>query len=322
LRVRHIESDDVYRIENLTRNYGYGTYLRDLRLPQDSARQLLIDQMTDFCREYPETTWVAAEEDGTLVGLIGFRTMAWDTAHFGFNVARIEYLISAKMGYEKEIHLKKALLEKFDNWLQKQRIVFVSARIDASDISSLHSLENNGFRFIENLVTYSRDLRGVSQLETPKYSLRLFRDEDKEALTEIAQHTPEYSRFIVDTRFNRKKSVELYVSWALNSARSSADRLLILEIENKPLGFFTIRFEDLSRYFGMRICTWGLAGLSPRLRGTGLGYQLFLSTLHETKKEADIVYSGFVLRHIRVTRIHEKLGFTYLSSYVTLHRWT
>lgn len=318
--IRNMQRDDMGAIAEMLTTYDYGRYLQDPTLSKEGSRLYLLDSITDFFSKYPSTCFVA-EENKSIIGMIGFTKSEWDTEHFGYNVSSIDFIISRKMGYEKELLVKKLLINSFNSWSKREKISFTSTRLDDCDLSSIHALESDGFRYIETMLNYSFDYRKGRKIEKSKYPLRPLKKEEVEVFVEIARSSFVENRFHFDPHFDREKANELYAKWLRNSYNNPSNYVTVLEIGKNPASFFVHSIDDLSKYFGLKFGRWILAAVSPDFRKRGIGYQHYLGILNLLKNQVDINDANFTLKNVPVVNLYIKLGFKKISSQVTLHKW-
>src|SRR5260370_28831314 len=93
--------------------------------------------------------------------------------------------------------MKHRLLARILEEAGERGIRYLTARVDAADLSTVHVLERSGFDMIDAIQTFSLHLekKGVSgQFET-----RLFREPDLPQVLEIARSSYVHDRFHADS---------------------------------------------------------------------------------------------------------------------------
>ncbi|WP_165064787.1 GNAT family N-acetyltransferase [Paludisphaera rhizosphaerae] len=186
-------------------------------------------------------------------------SLAWDTAHFGLSIARIQIgcddsglgqaLTSARRdGLElvyvftpPEFSMPNDLLARFDGLKVDERVVFsIDLEVPHSDVASSDSLHLS---------------------EAPCR-------EPSPALIELAVAAGEYSRFAVDPRIPEDRFRRLYEVWIARSClREAADVVFVAEepVTNpEPLGLITASVRDGTGVIG-------LVAVSPTARRRGVG---------------------------------------------------
>lgn len=319
--IRKIKSlEEFNHIYNLISTYKYDQFRNYPAKSSECWKVYLLQRLSEYAKN--NHTYLALKGN-EICGLIGFRYSEWDTLHFGFKIGILDYLISSDLGYYEEINIKNRLLSYLDRWCAKYNIKFVSCRIDGDDITGIHSLEHNGFRYIENILQPIIDLDNKkNKLEEPKYVVRLYNENDIDRILEIAKNS-QYQRghFYADPGFDKNKVDQLYEKWVGESIKKKDD-IAIIEFNRNVEGYFIHRFDErLSGILGVRIGRWVGAAISSKVRGMSLGYNLFLGTLHLMKDKCDFVDSGFATKNFPSMNIHWKIGFKAVYSCTTYHEW-
>lgn len=93
-----------------------------------------------------------------------FRKLPWDSQQLRMPAARIDYLLAAG-SYNEQRSLKEMLLDELLVEAQNLGVWHMSARVDASDLSSLHVLEEAGFLTVGGILTFALDLKAHSAVE-------------------------------------------------------------------------------------------------------------------------------------------------------------
>src|SRR5437588_8541868 len=107
-------------------------------------------------------------------------------------------------------------------------------------------MESLGFSLMDTLVYYTFDLvkRAIPD-DSPRARVRKFVPGDKPQIETVAAAAFEgyYGHYHADSRLDRSKCDEGYVSWAVRSCISKqvAAEVLVAERDNRIIGFLTLR---------------------------------------------------------------------------------
>ena len=185
-----------------------------------------------------ENTILYAYENNKLVGIIGFRESIWDSDVFGYKCAVIDYFFSKNCNYSEKTRIKEILLKQFDNWCKKSNVRFVTARINVSDLSSIHLLENQNFRFIENILWPIIDFRRDKEVKAVKHKIRFADENDSTALSYLARNFYyRCGRFPADSHFSEKDVANMREKWMQNSIKSN-HKIVVVETDDDIGGYF------------------------------------------------------------------------------------
>jgi dTDP-4-amino-4,6-dideoxy-D-galactose acyltransferase len=226
----------------------------------------------------------------------------WDSAFFGFRVARI-----------REKRLTTPTLASILEWCGRERVrcLYFLASGDSAETTAL--VEGNGFRMADLRFTLAREL-GVIAGSTK--SVRSFSESDLPSLQAIAAVSHRDSRFYYDPGFPDQRCDELYATWIERSCHGYADTVLVAEHGCEPAGYVSCHLQSGG------IGAIGLLAVADRSRGLGLGRQLITGALRFLAesgcKQATVVTQG---RNCAAQRLYQNCGFRSASMEVWYHRW-
>ena len=232
--------------------------------------------------------------------------LEWDTAFFGFPVARIRGDV-----------LTRKRVRQIDTWCQRTgvRCLYFLARADDADTSRL--AENNDFRLVDIRMTFVHKAPNAIRNIECVASVRHARSEDIRPLQDIVRESYHDTRFFFDTNFPRHLVESLYETWIKRSYEGYADAVLVAEIDGAPIGYITCHVNEESRTGKI-----GLVGVSSQARGQGVGQALVLSTLEwfstQGMEKIQVVTQG---RNVAAQRLYERSGFLTQSVQLWYHKW-
>ncbi len=294
---------DQYRLYPSTNKAAWHGYRR--------AR--IVDSLED-----PESLFWGDVVDGYPL-LIGCTLPRWDEEHFGFRMAKINWMISQDTPQAAEV--TQTLLERCIAALSSRDVKFVSARIDGDDLQNIHILERNRFLYYEAMIwPVVESTRLPFQKEA---RVRLIQDSDIPRVLEIVQHH-QYKRghLYTDPRFDPKTVDAMYVKWIQTSLKNK-DPITVIEHEGQVVGSFAFRMDaSLSSHLGYQYGRMKLLTLDPSFRGKGLGLAFFQgSMLLIAQLGSQWIDSGYASKNHISARVHAKSGFQSVYEELTFHRW-
>ncbi|MFA6318970.1 MAG: hypothetical protein WC943_16290 [Elusimicrobiota bacterium] len=325
---RTVSLKDAAPTAGVIQEYRFGRYCEDPDLPIEASRKVLAADIESALRDPASRHIQVFDAKGACAGDMIFRLSQWDTAHFGFNVAVINSILTAgTQGYEANDRATRSMLACFDAWCRENKAKCVFAKVPALDLPVLHGLEASGFQFIESWIWNKIDLRKIS-LQNDPYGkvtpcpLRKAVPSDRSFMLDYVPGAFASQRFHADPRIPEDKKDSLYRRWIETAFAEQIGDILVMDGETKPAGFMITPIADMSAAFGLKFAKWRLALLDPAQRGKGLGEKLFVSLFHHHKREGvDIIDSGLTLRNLPSLNLHNKLRFKVVSSIVNFHRW-
>lgn len=209
-----------------------------------------------------------------------------------------------------------------DRAAQAQHVRMLTLRLGCEQISRVQAFEDAGYRLMDTLVYFGRDLHNLPRRPpVPEHlSIRLADAVDAAAVGEVARagFTGYIGHYHADARLDRSSADAAYIDWAETStARTSlATPVLVVESEAKVVGFLALRRNSGEE---MEIV---LNAVEPSHQGRG-AYSALVSeamALGLSCGCSTIITSTQIINY-RVQRVWARLGFIHSRSVYTLHKW-
>jgi GNAT superfamily N-acetyltransferase len=267
-------------------------------------------------------TWVALQH-GQARGFACLTMLPWDSDQLGMRAARVDYLI-AEGAYDEQLQVKELLIEQVLLEAQDRGVWHLSARVDASDLSALHVLEDAGFITVDGILTIARDLATHKSIEPPQdFQIRLATPDDTERVSDLARTAFIYDRFHADPFISTERANELHATWLRNSCTGkAADAVMLAEDRTGLLGFMTCALQrDTRKKLGRMVGTVVMAASAEGARGRGVGYATLMAAIDWFREQGcEIVDSGTQVRNIPCLGLFQKCGFRIVGSSISLRR--
>lgn len=228
-------------------------------------------------------------------------TLEWDSAHFGFDIAKLEL---DKGESEQKV---RALLGR-------TRAECIISRVPTSDLQGAWVLEESGFELMDILIRL--DLGVSAFIRGPSRSgcqVRDYRQSDIASLREIARTSFTTGHFRSDKRFDQKKVDELYSLWVKKCVERQFEFSVAVS-DGEPVGFVAARDEGAKSVIE-------LVAVDSATRSRGVGNDLMSCYLETAKQRHGKVEIGVHLDNIPALRLYERLGFAVSQGELTFHRW-
>lgn len=255
-------------------------------------------------------------------GFVCFNPLPWDSEQLGIPAARIDYLV-AEGTYQEQRPIKEALLESLFAQVDEHGVRHLSARIAASDFSSLHALEATGFNTIDTIITFAIDLSKQALLEPDHdFNIRLAGPGDAEKVANLARTAFVYDRFHSDPAIERERADELHASWLRDSCNGKAvDAVLLAEDDTGLLGFASCLVQHDTRKLGRMVGTMILAASAERARGRGIAHATMMGATEWMRQQGcEVVEGGTQVRNIPSARLFRKCGFLMVGASMSLRK--
>jgi ribosomal protein S18 acetylase RimI-like enzyme len=212
-------------------------------------------------------------------------------------------------------------LAHLDTFCRRERAHLSIVRVDTLELQAVQQLEADGYRLMDTLLSYSRDLaRQPAIAPTPDFVTRPAVRADGPAVREVARaaFTGYLGHYHADPRLPRDLCDQVYMDWAERSIpdAGSSGWMQVAERGGRVVGFVTARLNTPED--GEVV----LSGVLPEARGRGV-YQTFLELgvyWCQTQGARRVWFLTQVTNTI-VQKVYIRLGFLLDHSEHTLHKW-
>ena len=326
IKIEAFTKDSLIEIVPLINNYKNKPFNSYSCLSNEALTNYAVEEISKVLSCSGNNITYTAKDGLRIVGLIVAEKLPWDSEYFGIKMARISYLVS-EGSYTSAFDIKNALLNAVFSSCVKEGIKFISAKVNFEDTSSMHSLEERGFRTMSMCGTYLLDKNYYSgKLDQPaEYvcNIRPYKIEDYRSLKDIFNNSCIKSHFRRDELIPQDKVVNLYSEWIKNSCNSSSEEVMVVESRNQIIACATFGVEErFSILAGRKLGRTPLAVFSESARGTGLHNVFVLKLLLEyyfTKVE--MVDVTIQIDNIKAAKYWFQLGARMVDCRYVLHKW-
>lgn len=231
-----------------------------------------------------------------------------ETARFGIVAARVTDA--------------RASMAEIDAAARAKGVQMMTTRVDVGDLARVHALEEAGYRLMDTLVYYERDIDGMADptASPPGELLRPATPADADAVAEVARSAfaGYFGHYHADPRLDHAAADAAYVEWAETSVRNTGPRQpAIVAFQNdRIVGFSTIRMNSDTETEIV------LNAVSPDAQRRGL-YRRLIEQVIEVGRAANCtrVIVSTQINNYAVQRVWTRLGFSHASSLYTFHKW-
>ena len=212
-------------------------------------------------------------------------------------------------------------LSKVLDFCQANNVVLLIARCLTSNTQAAQAMERYGFLLMDTLVYYERNL---TKLPLPTYTghvvVRPLQPGDEDDVKRIAGESfRDYiGHYHADSRLDRTKCDETYISWAERSCGSDAiaDEVLVAALDGAIGGFLTLRFPHPLEGEG------ALFAVAPAAQGQGIGQALMIHAMQWFRaRNANRMVISTQIINIAAQKSWARVGFEMRHAYYTFHRW-
>jgi len=237
--------------------------------------------------------------------------LPWDTEFFGCRIARV---CSDSLTQEQAAQI--------DDWSRSHRVQGLYFLSRADDPATLQLAGRHGFGLVDIRVTFERVVMSSQDPAHPGppagVSLRPVQSDDLPGLQAMARMGHRDTRFFSDSHFPRQRAEDLYATWITLESQGRAQTVWVAtSAANQPLGYVSCHL-DPSRREGQI----GLVGVSPEVRGRGIGKSLVWAALDwyraQGAHEVTVVTQG---NNRAAQRLYQQCGFLTRELQLWYHKW-
>lgn len=239
---------------------------------------------------------------------LGFQHLPLETARFGIESARLT---------AEEPDQVPGLVEA----ARSAGVRLLITRIPVVATGLLHALEHSGFRLMDTLVYYERDLeRNPPDASLFDARVRPATAADRDRLAAVAHDAFRgyVGHFHADPGLDSAEADAAYVDWARRSLEEPgvADAVVVGEVDGVVSAFGTFREEADGR------CDFALAGVAAPAQRGGLYRAIAASgILWAGQRGCRVFQSSTQLPNVGVQKVWVRLLMEPARAYHTLHRW-
>jgi ribosomal protein S18 acetylase RimI-like enzyme len=246
----------------------------------------------------------------TAIGRLQF--LNWDTGFFGCPTGRLEGLFFSpgNDGPERRRQLIGRLTARAD----AAGLIHLMCRIRADDMFLAQALEENGFRLVDLMTVYTRDIAAEGEVSDFDQTLSW-------PLLEAWVRHMDLGRLFHDAHVDRSTAERFYIEVSRHYLNNGA-HLTVHHVNGAPAGVaIGVVDEAISRGIGRRYGVLWLIIVAPEYRGAGVGARLFETFCREFGRRCDVLEIGTQLQNNAANRLYLSAKCIPRSHLCTFHRW-
>jgi GNAT superfamily N-acetyltransferase len=199
-------------------------------------------------------------------------------------------------------------------------VAFLIARCAAQDLTAAQALERAGFRLMDTLVYYERNLAQTPLPAARPAAVRPYRDGEASAVQRAAAEAFRgyFGHYHADPRLNPAQCDAVYSSWAYRACTvpGVADAVLLAECDGALAGLLTVKVREASHG------DVGLLGVVPGARRRGVASALLIAGMQWCLANGHALMTiSTQVTNTASQRVWVRLGFEPSRAYYTFHKW-
>ncbi len=254
-----------------------------------------------------------------IVGLLTFSISKWDSEVFGMKMAKLGY-ITAIGNYAVELAVKSKLIDNAIKHLRKQNTKHLLIRVASNDFSSIHALENNGFKIMDNLLTFILRERRIIFPEVERwFKVKKITKGELESAGDILTNSNFVGHYFVDPMIPVLKAKRMYRKWLEDKYEHPKDSdILVAKRRNKIVGCSFFSFNNLlKKYTGLETLHRGLIAVDPSAKGCSIA---LINAQIKRRKNLDFAEFETQTYNYGMMDIIQRLNMRLIRSRYTFHK--
>ena len=244
--------------------------------------------------------------------------LEWDSIFFGFSCAKIDGMYFSQRASREDTR-RRLLSEILGDEAAKDAIL-LSCRIRADDYPLTQELEAEGFRLVDVMTIFNKELNGPG---VSKVGDTVLEESDSNIvpLLEECINGMHFGRMFSDPHITIEKAREFYLEVSKHYLSKEASTITV-QYEGADAGLAIGVIDDgVSGYLKRRYGYLWFIGLLPEFKGRRLGHELFSLFCQEFSNSCDLLEIGTQIHNYPATRIYESGNCRISSHLLTFHRW-
>lgn len=261
---------------------------------------------------------ILSNDDGSYTGMAMFHNSEWDTKYLRQNIAKIDYIFTAKNASDREDIYNK-LLEEVFSICRYKKIKLIFCRNSINNKALHQCLIQTGANPISVLVNlyYPFEEKGAWKKYSEKYDIEIRRPKNFEYSKVVDFMAGEYRNRLLNEPFFKEGDVKnLYREWAKNDLKGHVKEVLIAVAKGRIAGF--VAFDKLrinNKEFGFV----DVIVVDKSFRKEGIGTALMSELAICLYKDTEGIFLGTELENAEALSFYKRLGFHIAGFYYTYH---
>ena len=250
-------------------------------------------KISDICYS-PESKLFGIIKNSKISVLGKFLPLKWDTSFFNFKVGKISDI------YGSKFNEKLTLLKEIKSFAKINGYKLIICRVDASDISSIHALEEIGFKWVDGMnillneynktpLEYHADQQKDVNISVVSKDEVVSSEKIKELVISFAKN----GRLNNDPKFSSDQVRKFYIS-LFESLVKKDNTLMIITKKNENIIGFALGMKDtlLGKFLKTSIGYLWMISIDENASNKGIGRRLFQEFINEFSNNIQLIEVG------------------------------
>ncbi len=282
----------------------------------------IADLFFEHIRNQENGTYIQYTGPQKNLGFSLIKRLKFDSNIFNLKMGRITIFIDNNVD-------PAPFIQEICKYFSEKGYEFIDIAINSMETYLLNFFQNQGFKFINTIVTYSVDFSKLKRehKSVDKCNIRELKNNDIPILSNIVKKSfsnkkENLNRFILDNGFEKDKVGALYRKWFSNCVSGEqAEKIFVAEMNSMPIGFIACKIKML-KSLGVRVGEVPLNAISDKFRKLGIYKELVLKAFEwfSTQKCTHVEIRTQITT-LAPQYVWQEIGGRLVKSEYVLHKW-
>jgi ribosomal protein S18 acetylase RimI-like enzyme len=322
---------DATAINDLREALPRFTHVPVAYLPHLSCDQRLAYWLDEISHSLTEETSIAFGwlGSGRIDGFIIYSDSPWDSQIIGRPMGTMKHL--AVTGDDPaSAEILRELTGELMQTLEKRGTRCVVCKVQSSELTAIHVLEQSGFLLMDTLLDFVFDFsrNPIEEIRFPErdreLKIRPAKTADLPILIDINEKSfgGYFGRYHADPQIPAGTATKIYSEWVRSAFQGWADWILVAELDDQIVGYGLWRkARGAEERNCLRVAHYDLAAIDPGFRSRGLWTALMLDGMLIARDFAKYLIGPVHVSNFPVQHLLQKFGWSTSGARHSFHRW-
>ncbi|MGE5212200.1 MAG: N-acetyltransferase family protein [Nitrospirota bacterium] len=266
---------------------------------------------------------------GRIGGFIVYSDSPWDSRIIGRRMGTVKHLGVASNDPAAP-RIFRELITALMQTLVNRTTECVVCRVQSSELSAIHALEQSGFLLMDTLLDFVFDFSRtpMEKIRFPErdrqLKIRHAKAADLPILIEINEKSfgDYFGRYHADPQMPEGTATRIYTEWVRSAFQGWADWILVAELDNKIAGYGLWRKpRGAEERNSLKVAHYDLAAIDPEFRSRGLWTALMLDGMLIAREFARYLIGPVHVTNFPVQHLLQKFGWNTSGARHSFHKW-
>jgi ribosomal protein S18 acetylase RimI-like enzyme len=322
---------DVTAIKDLREALPRLTHVPVAHLPHLSFEQRLAYWLDEISQSLAEETsiafgWVNARRIG---GFIIYNDSPWDSRIIGRRMGTVKHFAVTRND-PAGVEILRQLTSELTQALTKGGTQCVVCKVNSSEFTAIHALEQSGFLLMDTLLDFVFDFSRtpIEKIRFPErdrqLNIRRAKASDLPAIIDINEKSfgDYFGRYHADPQIPAGTATRIYTEWVRSAFHGWADWVLVAELDDQIAAYGLWRKALATEEKNcLRVAHYDLAAIDPKFRGRGLWTALMHEGMVIARDCAQYLIGPVHISNYPVQHLLQKFGWNISGARHSFHKW-